>query len=87
MKLAVIPDGWVVVPREPSREMMHSADNMMDGDLAYSDLNAIYLTMIGAAESVNVFDLPEPLQQPEADVSVEIGYNAALDEIERRAKG
>lgn len=90
MKLVLIdPNTQVVVPREPTWEMDQAGIDMFS--------TRIYRRMVKAAPEVKVFELPErakevPLRTEYSakdayDDGVCAGYNAAIDEFERRAQG
>lgn len=100
MKLIAIPDDgkeYVLVPREPTKEMMQAAQASeiegYHGDYLVAD--DCYAAMLSAAPPVKVFELPgrrrnHTILTDGSTVihnSYAIPWNDLLDEIERRAKG
>ena len=49
-KANAIPDGFVVVPKEPTERMLDSAYSSISDNLHYADLENIYKAMIGSAQ-------------------------------------
>ena len=53
-KAQVIPEGFVVVPKEPTERMLDNAYSSISDNLHYADLENIYRAMIWSAqESTN----------------------------------
>ena len=54
LKAQAVPDGFVVVPEEPTERMLDSAYSSISDNLHYADLENIYKAMIWSAqESAN----------------------------------
>ena len=51
-KAQAIPEGFVVVPKEPTERMLDSAYSSISDNLHYADLENIYRAMIAAAQEV-----------------------------------
>ena len=49
-KAQAIPDGFVVVPKEPTERMLDSAYSSISDNLHYADLESIYKAMIWSAQ-------------------------------------
>ena len=49
-KAQAIPDGFVVVPEEPTERMLDSAYSSISDNLHYADLENIYKAMIWSAQ-------------------------------------
>lgn len=49
-KAQVVPDGFVVVPEEPTERMLDSAYSSISDNLHYADLENIYKAMIWSAQ-------------------------------------
>ena len=49
-KAQAIPDGFVVVPKEPTERMLDSAYSSISDNLHYADLENIYKAMIWSAQ-------------------------------------
>ena len=49
-KANAIPDGFVVVPKEPTERMLDSAYSSISDNLHYADLENIYKAMIWSAQ-------------------------------------
>ena len=50
VKTQVVPDGFVVVPEEPTERMLDSAYSSISDNLHYADLENIYKAMIWSAQ-------------------------------------
>ena len=75
-----------VVPREPTPEMHAAAQECVLGRPG-KVLEHAYAAMIAAAPPVPAFELPErDYIQDSTQPTYEQGWNACLDEIDRRAK-
>ena len=69
-KANTIPDGFVVVPEEPTERMLDSAYSSISDNLHYADLENIYKAMIGSA------------QEPSNNVAPELANNDVTYVIE-----
>ena len=49
-KAQAIPEGFVVVPKEPTERMLDSAYSSISDNLHYADLESIYRAMIWSAQ-------------------------------------
>ena len=79
MKIILVPDEgeWVLVPKVATDEMLRRSANLY-GDWIV-EMAARYEELLAAAPPCRVVELPERN-------GVDFGWNACLDEIERRAK-
>ena len=49
-KAQAVPEGFVVVPKEPTERMLDSAYSSISDNLHYADLESIYKAMIWSAQ-------------------------------------
>ena len=52
-KAQAVPEGFVVVPEEPTERMLDSAYSSISDNLHYADLENIYKAMIWSAQEQN----------------------------------
>lgn len=50
LEVAQVPEGFVLVPKEPTERMLDSAYSSISDNLHYADLENIYKAMIRAAQ-------------------------------------
>ena len=86
MKLIIVPDDWrewVLVPKVATGETLNAAREAIwqsEGiQLSKEDYKLMHAAVLAAAPPCRVVELPERN-------GVDFGWNACLDEIERRAK-
>ena len=51
-KASAVPDGYCVVPKEPTERMLDSAYSSISDNLHYADLENIYKAMIWSAQEL-----------------------------------